>query len=273
MIRGAQTFTFDGIIEWHDRKGRLQSRAIEQCVHSWNKGATHSPFCLWLSSIQLESPYRAMRPPPSAGVWYSPRMGTPSTTAVSCFNTSKPWKEPKTKTFWIFLVIYVTNNVGKYLGPSGSWQGLFHLLGNVQCCSRRRNTLRWKNSKQAFADVSCTQQLQGGYCICVLLSWSAKLKSPSYRPSLKAIPQTVSRSFRAGTFAPPVSGIHHCLQEMKFIFSTNNRIHLYFPFCKFHQKNIDVTKQSCCLKATRLAKSNFRFSFFVYIVGYWTRKT
>lgn len=49
-----------------------------------------SPFCLWLSSIQLESPYKAIRPPPSDGVWYSPRMGTPSTTAVSCFNTSRP---------------------------------------------------------------------------------------------------------------------------------------------------------------------------------------
>uniref|UniRef100_A0A0F8BZU6 Integrin alpha-11 n=1 Tax=Larimichthys crocea TaxID=215358 RepID=A0A0F8BZU6_LARCR len=40
-----------------------------------------------------------------------------------------------------------------------------------------------------------------------------KVKSPSYSPSLKAIPHTEIRSFRAGTLAPPVSGIHHCLQD------------------------------------------------------------
>lgn len=49
-------------------------------------------------------------------------------------------------------------------------------------------------------------------CFYVLLSWSAKVKSPSYRPSLKAIPHTEIKSFRAGMLAPPVSGIHHCLE-------------------------------------------------------------
>lgn len=120
---------------------------------------------------------------------------------------------------WLSWPHCMSNNLRKYLDPLGSWQSLFHPLGNGQCCSRRRNTLRQTNNKQAFADVSHTPQLKWGCCVCVLLSWSAKLKSPSYRPSLKAIPQTVSRSFRAGTFAPPVSGIHHCLQEMEFIFT------------------------------------------------------
>lgn len=46
-----------------------------------------------------------------------------------------------------------------------------------------------------------------------LLSWFAKVKSPSYRPSLNAMFQTESSSFRAGTLAPPVSGIHHCLWQ------------------------------------------------------------
>lgn len=45
------------------------------------------------------------------------------------------------------------------------------------------------------------------------LSWSARVKSPSYSPSLNAMPHTEIRSFRAGTLAPPVSGIHHCLQS------------------------------------------------------------
>lgn len=48
-----------------------------------------------------------------------------------------------------------------------------------------------------------------------LLSWFAIEKSPSYRPSLNAIPQTEIRSFSAGILAPPVSGIHHCLQQNK----------------------------------------------------------
>ncbi len=64
-----------------------------------------SPFCLWLSSMQLESPYRAMRPPPSDGVWYSPRIGTLSTTAVSCFNTSRPVKRANRRahTLWRYI--------------------------------------------------------------------------------------------------------------------------------------------------------------------------
>lgn len=46
-----------------------------------------------------------------------------------------------------------------------------------------------------------------------LLSWFARANSPSYRPSLNPMFHTDSSSFRAGTLAPPVSGIHHCLQK------------------------------------------------------------
>lgn len=107
------------MIEWYREKARLQSLATEHCEQSWKCEASEqrahlcSPFCLWLSSIQLESPYRAMRPPPSDGVWYSPRMGTPSTTAVSCFNTSKPWKESKTNLFWNCMSFFLVGNKKK----------------------------------------------------------------------------------------------------------------------------------------------------------------
>jgi len=88
-------------------KGRVWKRVSMRLVETDER----SPFCLWLSSIQLESPYRAIRPPPSDGVWYSPRMGTPSTTAVSCFNTSRP---VKTHTNTWIVVFYLAHKVKKW---------------------------------------------------------------------------------------------------------------------------------------------------------------
>lgn len=131
------------------------------------------PFCLWLSSIQFESPYRAIRPPPSDGVWYSPRMGTPSTTAVSCFNTSRPVGRTHRVArlcAWLLTqlgsILYVE---GCYLGLLSSWQWLFHLLENERCCSRRRSTLRQREMQRTIFnlyEILTAQESEERLAIC-----------------------------------------------------------------------------------------------------------
>lgn len=42
-----------------------------------------------------------------------------------------------------------------------------------------------------------------------------RMSFPSFNAHLNAIPRGANRSFRAGILTPPVSGIHHCLINMR----------------------------------------------------------
>lgn len=122
-----------------------------------------------------------MRPPPSEGVWYSPSTGTFSTTAVSCFKTSRPRNLrmsdnnktiKKTREHLAGLHGYSSDvrcmiTAGAvYLDPLRSEQWQSHPQENEQCCTQRHNTLKC-DKRVYIIEIEFRQTLKQSTQYCV----------------------------------------------------------------------------------------------------------